>query len=361
MKLVHTEASLGWGGQEIRSFNEAMALRAKGQVVFFITQPGAKLSQMAKKHGFEVLEVNFFKKYWLFSLPKIFFFLKKHKVDLVVTHSSLDAWLGGIAARCAKIPLVRIRHVSTPTRAGLNARVLFHTLCDFIITTSQEIIQPLARASGKPIENISCIPTGVDGSKLDVDQDSIKDFKKGLGLKQDHIILGTVCVVRSWKGIETFIDAANLLKHDTRLKWLIVGGGYLEQHIKRVKELGLEEVVLFTGHLEDPKIAIACLDVFLLLSTANEGISQATLQASYLKKPLITTPTGGLKEVCFDGKTGFVVPIRSPEKVKEAVLKLTDASLRETLGQNAKEHVKQSFLFEKTLQEVENIYARFSC
>jgi len=361
MKILHTEASLGWGGQEIRTFNEALALRQKGHEIFFILQKDAKLAKRARDNGFVVLEISFYKKAWALALFQIIWFLKKHRIELVVTHSSLDAWIGGIAAKASKVPVVRIRHVSTPTRKGLNAKLLFNKLADFVITTSLEIVKPLAEASGKPFELIKCIPTGVDTSKIHVDPQDVANFKKSFGLNSDDLIVGSVCVVRSWKGIDTLIDAANLMRDEPQIKWLIVGGGYLEHHMQRVKDLGLQNTVIFTNHLDDPQIAMAALDVFLLLSVANEGISQASMQASYLSKPLVTTPTGGLKEVCLDQQTGIIVPIRSPEKVKEAINKLKDRKLRQDFGNAAKKHVIESFLFEKTLKDVENVYLRFSC
>jgi glycosyltransferase involved in cell wall biosynthesis len=361
MRLCHTEASTGWGGQEIRTFNEACALREKGHDIYFIIQKKAQLARRLKEKGFRVLEINFFKKAWFFSLPLILIFLLKNKIDLVVTHSSLDSWLASIAAKTLKISVVRIRHVSTATKKGLNAKLLFRKLADFIITTSTEIIHPLAEASGQPLSNICCIPTGVNPENLSISQEKVEEFRKRFNLHENDIILGSVCVVRSWKGIENLISAANLLRDEPNLKWLIVGGGYLEHHIKRVQELKLDEKVIFTGHLEDPKIAIAALDVFLLLSTANEGISQASLQAAFLEKPLITTPTGGLKEVCIHEKTGLIVPIKDPEAVAKAVLRLKDPNLRKNFGVKAKYLVEQRFLFKKTLQQVEDVYMRFSC
>jgi len=362
MRIVHTEASLGWGGQEIRTFNEAKALREKGHEIFFIIQKGAKLAQRCTEEGFAVLEVNFFKKHWPLSLLKMIRFLNKIKAQLVVTHSSLDGWLGGISARLAHIPVIRIRHVSTPTKSGLNAKILFNLLADHIITTSSEIVASLERATGKNRGQIVCIPTGVDPSSLHINLDEVKAFRASLGLAESDCLAGSVCVVRSWKGIESLIGAAEKLRNIPDLKWLVVGGGYLEQHQKRVQRLGLEKQVIFTGHLNDPKVALAALDIFLLLSTANEGISQASLQASYMEKPLVTTPTGGLKEVCLHEQTGLLVAPHSAEEVAEAVMKLkVSPELRTKYGRLAKALIEERFLFEKTLKEIEDIYMRFSC
>lgn len=99
------------------------------------------------------------------------------------------------------------------------------------------------------------------------------------------------------------------------------------------------------------------LDIFTLLSTANEGISQATLQAGYFQKPLVTTTIGGLPEVCLQGDTGILVPPSSPEKVASAVLKLFDDPLeRRAMGQRARKLVENKFTMQHTLDQMENIY-----
>ena len=96
------------------------------------------------------------------------------------------------------------------------------------------------------------------------------------------------------------------------------------------------------------------MDIFVLLSTAHEGISQALLQAAYLERPLIATTVGGLPEVCIDGKTGLSVPPHSPKKVAEAVVKLIEnPSLRLLLGHEAKKLVCQKFTMHHTLDQME--------
>ena len=109
--------------------------------------------------------------------------------------------------------------------------------------------------------------------------------------------------------------------------------------------------------MDNPYSAIASLDIFSLLSTGHEGVSQASLQAAYLQKPLITTDIGGLNEVCIDGQTGIIVPTFCPESVADAVVKLQkDEALRKKMGQNAKNLVENKFLFSTTLHSMESIY-----
>ena len=100
-----------------------------------------------------------------------------------------------------------------------------------------------------------------------------------------------------------------------------------------------------------------CLDVFCLLSTDNEGVSQASLQAAFLKKPLVTTSTGGLKEVCLQGKTGLIVDKNSPQQVSEAIRYLyKHPQDRHHFGENAHSLVREKFTFAQTVQQMEKIF-----
>jgi glycosyltransferase involved in cell wall biosynthesis len=351
MHILHTESSNGWGGQEIRILKEAIGLRQRGHEIFFAVVKGGKLIDYARKEGFTVYEIDFRRSSAFLALWNLLRIIRRHKISVVNTHSSLDAWLGGLAARIAGCKVIRTRHLSTPVRGGLNALLLYRGLADFIVTTSSGIIPKLAEQARLPLSRFQCVPTGVE--PFQVMADEVKAFREKLGVKENDILIGTVCVVRSWKGIQDFIGAARLLKDQTHLKWVIVGGGYLD-HFRHLVDDSMQ--VIFTGHLDRPLAAVAALDIFALLSTAHEGISQASLQAAYLKKPLITTTIGGLPEVCLDGLTGIQVPPSSPEKVAEAVLRLaSNPPLRESYGIAGCKLVEEKFMMQHTLHQMEKV------
>lgn len=360
MHILHTESSCGWGGQEIRILKEAEGMRARGHEVVLAVSIGGGLVKKAREKGFVVYELNFKKSHALSTIPKLLKIIRTHQVDLVNTHSSLDSWVGGLAARIAKKKVLRTRHLSAPIRKGLNSRLLYKTLADHIVTTSSAIIPMICEQSGRDPLTCECIPTGVDPDIVQAKPEDVAAFRHSLGVKDDDILVGTACFVRSWKGIFDFMKAAQSLKDEPNLKWVIVGGGHVRDYQEAARNLQLGSVLTFTGHLESPYAAIAAMDIFALLSTANEGISQSSLQAAYLGRPLITTPIGGLPEVCLDGKTGYVVPPFSPEAFAKAVLKLrNDAKQREEFGENARQLVTEKFLLEHTLNRMEEVYVRF--
>jgi glycosyltransferase involved in cell wall biosynthesis len=202
------------------------------------------------------------------------------------------------------------------------------------------------------------VPTGIDLTKIALSADARQDFRSRYHFDDDDIVVGTLCVIRVWKGINDMLGAADHLRENPRIKWLVVGDGpSRDYHERCCRELGLEEKVIFTGYEEEPLKALAAMDIFALLSTGHEGVSQASLQAAHLGKPLVTTTTGGLGEVCLDGVTGFQVPSHSPQDVAEAVQRLLDnPSLREEMGVQAQALVAQKFSWEKTLDVMEKFY-----
>ncbi len=359
MNILHLEASPGWGGQEIRILREAEGMRLRGHKVILGVMEGGRLIEEGCKAGFTVHSLNFNKSHWFACLFQILSLIRQHRIDFVNTHSSLDAWIGGIAARIAKRPIVRTRHLSTPIKPGWNSRILYGKLADFVVTTCASILPMICSQSGKRKEECQSIPTGVDPARISFEEEASKKVRSDLGIRPEEFFVGTACFLRSWKGIADFLKAADLLRDIRDVKWVIIGGGHEEIYRQMAKDLNLDGIVHFTGYLENPFPALGALDLFTLLSTAHEGVSQAILQAAYLGKPLVSTAVGGLGEVCLDRITGILVEPFSPDQVARAVLELKEnPSLRDRFGQNSKKLVEEQFTLGRTIDQMESVYMR---
>lgn len=357
MRILQLEASPGWGGQEMRVLKEAEGMRERGHETIFGVMKGGRLIEKARALGFRVYEIRFQKPFWPITLFFLVWMMLWHKIDLVNTHSSLDSWIGGIAARFCRRPILRTRHLSTPIRPGANSRLLYGYLADFVVTTCAAIIPPILRQSGKAPSRVRSVPTGVNIAKMTFDPQETIAFREKLGLKEGDFLVGTACFMRSWKGLYDFLEAASLLRREQNIRWVIIGGGHEEAYRKRARELNLQGIVHFTGHLDHPFAALNALDVFALLSTAHEGVSQAILQAAFLGKPLLATPTGGLPEVCVDQETGLLAPPFNPQEVAASVLRLhNDPALCSRLGQRARQRVLNYFTLQNTLDDMEDVY-----
>ena len=58
MRVIHTESSTGWGGQENRTLQEALQMRERGVDILLVCQPGSGLGQRGRENGFDVAEVR---------------------------------------------------------------------------------------------------------------------------------------------------------------------------------------------------------------------------------------------------------------------------------------------------------------
>ena len=92
-----------------------------------------------------------------------------------------------------------------------------------------------------------------------------------------------------------------------------------------------------------------------LLTSHEEGFSNAVLEAMASGLPMVVTDVGGNAEVVEDGLSGFVVEPHNPEKLGEAILKLAnDSELRQKMGQRSRTTIENKF----TLTECVNQYHR---
>lgn len=362
MKILHIEASLGWGGQEMRTLNDAIGMRARGHGVIFAVGRGAPLGVEARKAGFVVYELPMKRSTLMRAIWGLMRILYKERISLINTHSSFDGWLAGIIGRMWGIAVIRTRHLSTQIRKGLNSFLLYNAFADCVVTTCRETARTIVKQAHLPQERCLSIPTGTDSNELQFNQDEVGAFRKRVGCAPDDILIGTLCILRSWKGVADLLQAAKLLEGVPRLRWVVVGSGPSEAYFLDLRDkLGLRDRVVFTGFLSPVATALASFDIFVLLSHAHEAVSQASLQAGFLSKPLITTPTGGLKEVCIDRETGFLVPAHAPGEVARAVQLLVDnPALRSEMGSAAHRLVSARFMRQQTIEAMECVYKKFS-
>lgn len=357
--VLHTEASLGWGGQEMRILREIVGLSQRGWNMMLACDPESGLFLHALKYNIPLIPLKFnYLDSWQI-IKQLRAALREYDVGIIHTHSSVDAWLGGIAARMSRRCVIRTRHLSTPIKGGWNAKLLYDHLADAVICTSQNAVDQLRLHL--PNKNlVECIATGIDEVVLDHAMRDVSAARKELGLHEGDVAIGTACVLRSWKGIEEFLASANKLHHIPHVRFFIFGAGPgLEHYQKLAKEQFPQAHVTFTGHLDPVSRALAAMDIVCLLSTAHEGISQATLQAAYLSKPLVTTNIGGLPQVCIDQQTGILVPPKDSQAVTKALSTLIENhAFRDRLGKKGRQLVQNSFTMSKSLDAIENVLHR---
>jgi glycosyltransferase involved in cell wall biosynthesis len=343
LRILHTESSLGWGGQEIRVLTEARGVARHGHDVLLAAPAESRIHAEAARHGVDAVALPIARKgvRGLFALRAL---LARRPFDVVNTHSSTDTWTAAIAcaALSAAPPLVRTRHISAHAPRNAATRWLYTRAAARIVTTGERLRRQVIEETGASAERVVSIPTGIDLERFHPGDRAAA--RTALGLAPGGALVGIVATLRSWKGHRHLLAAfAALASPDARL--VVVGDGPQRSALEaQARELGLAERARFVGNQADVAPWMRALDLFCLPSYANEGVPQALMQAMACGLPVVTTPVGSIEEIVADGLTGVLVPPEDPERLRAALAALLgDPARREALGRAARAAALERF------------------
>ncbi len=356
--ILHTEASVGWGGQEIRVILESVEFAKRGYRVLIACPAEARISAKAAEAGLRVINVAMPGPLNPKAIRRFLSIIKSEKVDVIHTHSSKDSWLAGIAGRWAKVPVVRSRHLSTLVGRSWFTTLVYRSLSDRIITSGAEIKRMLVERNNIDPEKITSIPAGVD-TKLYHPGVSGAAVTKELKLAGAYPVVGCVAMLRSWKGQTDLFDSVpEIVKSYPEARFVIAGDGPIRDRlIAQVRSLGIEKYVIMTGLRKDVPEIIAALDIFVLLSTASEATSQVIPQALAIERPVVATNVGGLPEIIEDNVTGLLIPKNDPKAIAGAVIRLAgDKELGARLAKKGREKILKDFTLDVMIDKTEGVY-----
>lgn len=304
-----------------------------------------------------------------FHLPEFLHNLERYRCRegisyrLIHSHYWLSGWVGARLGMRWNVPLLHMFHTvgrfknrATPSREGQEPEVRLHVErqlvadSDHITVSSGREKADLIRDYGARPEKISVVPCGVDVQMfrpLDA-----AASKRLLGLPGKKIIL-FVGRIDPIKGIDTLLKAMVMVKRNMGrtgdFELLIVGGdkdsadNSKDNEIGRLKhmaaELHLEDTVRFLGAQRQDRLphyysaAEACI-----LPSRYESFGMVALEAMACATPVIASEVGGLASLIQNERCGFLVPEGDERALAEKIcLLLSNASLKETLGWNARE------------------------
>ena len=313
--VLHTESSPGLGGQEVRTLTEARWTGERGWRVLVAGQPGGRFVERAREAGLETLAVRMRGAWDLPAVYRLARIIRRERVDIVHTHSSVDGWIGGLAARATAVPVVRTRHVSIRIRRRLNP--VYRWLADRVITSGEAIRKLVIEAGVRP-ERAVAIPAGVDLAEFSGTADG-EAMRERLGLSRP--VIGSVAMFRGSKGHAPLLDAfAAVHARRPSARLLLVGDGIRRAWVEGLaKERGLGDAVCFTGFRSDVPDLLRAMDCFVLASTRTEGVPQSLLQAFAAGVPAVGSAIGGIPEVIADGETGTLVEPDDPGALAVAI------------------------------------------
>ncbi len=199
-----------------------------------------------------------------------------------------------------------------------------------------------------PCEKVKFWPSGVNFLKSSSEK-NIEENKRLLGLVPSSTVFCAVGRLVSSKGIHLIVDAfARFLSLSPKVAQtpmlLIVGDGKDREILKdRVRKQGIEDYVHFCGPVSQKEIS-TYLNICDIYVTANQlsAISNCTLEAMSLGKPVIALNTGNSAKLIQNEITGLLLPnVKPVEHLAKAMQRLiNDIDKRKKLGREAKVYLK---------------------
>lgn len=357
IRILHTESSAGWGGQEKRIFRELTGLPRAAFSLQLACPQGSPLAVEAASRGIPVHPLSFRRSVDLKAILRLRKLMGRHGFQIVHTHSSLDSWNAGLAARLVKPRprVVRTRHLG----GRVKNKLVYTLLADRVVTLSEGMRRYLAESKGVSAGKIVVIPTGIDPGLFAPDGAG-GELRPAAGAAPHGPVIGTVSVLRGKKGHRVLLQAAALLRRRfPDLRVLIVGDGPGRDDLRRETEvLGLDGTVSFLGFRRDVPRLLETFDLFVFPSL-EEALGTAVLEAMAAGKAVVASRVGGIPEVVADGETGLLVPPGDSDALAGAVTRLLENSeVRRRMGERGRLRIEEQFSLDRMLERTEALYHR---
>lgn len=355
-KIFHIISNNEWGGGEQYVFDLAQRQIEDGIKVRVFCKPVPEIVSKFEKIADTITlrlngVVDFMSAY---KMAKV---VKNEGPCAIHAHNFKDAFTACYARKLSgneQIRVVMCRHLTRKGKNSPHYRWLYRNI-DAICFDSQ-LSKDMFLSTNPSIDaNKLCIvhtsivvPSNVEPVPL----------RKELNIGANDVIAMYHGRLNPEKGIDTLLDAVNILKKDkyiTKFKLVLIGGGSDEYvaHIKDIiKAKGMEETVILAGFRHPILPYVASADFGILASTVREGCPLSPQEYMSQGCPVITTNNGGQREYVVNGRNGLMVNPNDSKELADAMASLiNDADKRRTLGQNAKadffDHMNYEYFYKK--------------
>jgi len=227
-----------------------------------------------------------------------------------------------------------------------------------IITISNSTKRDIIRVLGIAEDKITVIPLGYD-KKIEkkLDKSEIENVRKNNKLPENYLLhIGTL---EPRKNLDFLIEVfSEVIKKDkSDLHLVITGkkGWYYEGLFEKVKQLSLEEKVIFTGYVdEQDKAAIYQGAKVFTFPSIYEGFGLPPLEAMAAGVPVISSDTSSMPEVV--GKAGILLSPHDKSGWVKAIREVSGSEkLRKEMIAKNLEQVKH-FSWDKTAEKTIEVY-----
>jgi glycosyltransferase involved in cell wall biosynthesis/tRNA A-37 threonylcarbamoyl transferase component Bud32 len=292
----------------------------------------------------------------LWALAK---WMRDQKIDLLHSHMYRSNVPATIAARLGGIHHVVCQVHNIDTWETWRQRILDRWLLRWrttMLAVSKDVKRDIIRNLHCPEERITVLYNGIDirkyGSVLPEPR-----LRGALNIPENYRVVVMLARLVEQKQHTKFLQVLEQIRRElppTRV--LLVGEGKLQGALEHeVKQRGLHDMVLFTGHRNDIPQILALSDLSVLTSD-KEGFSNAIIESLAAGVPVVATDVGGNSEAVVDGECGFIV---APDDLKGLARAITKLLVGDTLRHRMSEAARRRadlFSIDHMVQETHRLY-----
>ena len=356
------------GGSGVIATELGKMLAEKGHEVHFITSSTPfRLNRMYANIFSHQVDVNSYSvfqyaPYDIALATKIAEVIKNENLDLMHVHYAIPHAVCAILGRDmagSDIGIVTTLHGTDITVLGtdssLKEAIRYGIEKSDVVTAVSDSLKEQTYEMINPAKEIRTVYNFVDEREYNL-KDSSR-LKAELGLNQDAKVLIHVSNFRKVKRVMDVVDTFHKVNKEIDSKLLLVGDGpEMGRIVQQVRELELEEHVMFLGKRDNLSELYSLSDVKLLLSE-KEAFGLVLLEAMACGVPGVGSSVGGIPEIINHGENGYLVDLGDTEQAAKYIIGMfSDNELHEQLKQAALRTAKERFHSEQILQQYEEIY-----
>jgi len=325
-----------FGGSGVVATELGLELARLGHEVHFITysQPVrlALLSPNVHYHEVNVPEYPLFhyQPYELALSSKLVDMVKLYKIDVLHVHYAIPhAYAGYMAKQMLKnegieIPMITTLHGTDITLVGNHPHykpaVSFSINKSEVVTSVSQSLKDDTYKLFNIKRDIHVIPNFIELEK------NIKNYnipcQRTLIAKPEERIITHISNFRKVKRIPDIVQIFYKIQQEIPAKLLMVGDGPEKEKAELLcQELGILDKVIFFGNSNEIDKILSNSDLFLLPSET-ESFGLAALEAMAWGVPVISSNSGGLPEVNFEGVSGYLSNVGNVDEMAQNALRI---------------------------------------
>ena len=361
-----------FGGSGVVATELGLELARRGHEIHFITysQPVrlALLNPNVHYHEVNVPEYLLFhyEPYELALSSKLVDMVKLYKIEVLHVHYAIPhAYAGYMAKQMLKneginLPMITTLHGTDITLVGnhpfYKPAVTFSiNKSDYVTSVSQSLKDDTLKLF-KIKNKIKVIPNFIELVKEPKDIQAT--CQRYVMANENERIITHISNFRKVKRIPDIIKIFYHIQKEIPAKLMMVGDGPEKEKAEALcMELGIYDKVIFFGNSNEIDKILSFTDLFLLPSET-ESFGLAALEAMSCGVPVISSNSGGLPEVNFEGFSGYLSDVGNVDEMAANAIKiLKDDVVLNQFKDNALEVAKR-FDIKNILPKYEALYQR---